>query len=299
MAEHDVSVSLGGYLRALREAGQGSLEEMARATRVSLRHLEALESGRLSELPAPVFVKGFIRAYCHFLGESPDEALGRYRDVLGERPAPEARPPAERPAPAWSGSPIFISLVLLVLFGFSLLAVNLGFRRGSKPTVPDLAPGARVEAPSPAATPGPSPAPPIAAADATAGSPTAQRLLVKALEATWIRIQPDDRGAVEEQRPQAREPLRLSRGAGPGRTPPDPPVHGRWARCPALRGPSRRRCAARRTGGGADRLRPRRRGRRGVRQGGAGGGQAWTRGVQPGRAGAPRAFPRRRSPMRQ
>ena len=204
MAEHDVSVSLGSYLRALREAGQGSLEEMARATRVSLRHLEALESGRFSELPAPVFVKGFIRAYCHFLGESPDEALGRYRDMLGERPAPEARPPAERPAPAWSGSPIFISLVLLVLFGFGLLAINLGFRRGSKPTVPDLAPGARVEAPSPAAippAPGASLAPPIAAADATAGSPTVQRLLVKALEATWIRIQPDDRGAVEELLP--------------------------------------------------------------------------------------------------
>src|SRR5438093_12473011 len=153
MAEHDVSVSLGSYLRALREARQGSLEEMARSTRVSVHQLEALESGRFSELPAPVFVKGFIRAYCHFLGESPDEPLGRYRDMLGEGPAPEARPPAERSAPAWSGSPIFISLVLLIVFAFGLLAVNLGFRRGSKPTAPDLAPGARVEAPSPPAIP--------------------------------------------------------------------------------------------------------------------------------------------------
>src|SRR6059036_3765966 len=194
MAEHDVSVSLGSYLRALREARQGSLEEMARSTRVSVHQLEALECGSFAELPAPVFVKGFIRAYCHFLGESPDEALGRYRDLLGQRPAPEARPPAPRSAPAWSGSPIFISLVLLVVF--------LGFRRGSKPAVPDLAPGAKVEAPSPAAippAPGATSAPPVASADATAGGPTAQRLLVKALEATWIRIQPDHRGAVEER----------------------------------------------------------------------------------------------------
>jgi len=201
MAEHDVSVSLGSYLRALREARQGSLEEMARSTRVSVHQLEALECGSFAELPAPVFVKGFIRAYCHFLGESPDEALGRYRDMLGQRLAPEARPPAPRAAPAWSGSPIFISLILLVVFGLGLLAVNLGFRRGSKPAVPDLAPRAKVEAPSPAAippAPGATSAPPVASADATAGGPTAQRLLVKALEATWIRIQPDDRGAVEE-----------------------------------------------------------------------------------------------------
>jgi transcriptional regulator with XRE-family HTH domain len=200
MAEHDVAVSLGSYLRALREARQRSLEEMARATRVSVHQLEALECGSFSELPAPVFVKGFVRAYCQFLGESPDEALGRYCDMLGERPATKGRPPAERSAPAWSGSPIFISLVLLVVFGFGLLAVNLGFRRG--PALPDLGPGAK--APSPAAIPpgpGATPAPPVAAADATAGSPTVQRLLVKALEATWIRIQPDDRGAVEELLP--------------------------------------------------------------------------------------------------
>src|SRR5213594_41676 len=127
MAEHDVSVSLGSYLRALREARQGSLEEMARATRVSVHQLEALECGSFGELPAPVFVKGFIRAYCHFLGDPPDEALRRYREILGERPVPERTIPAARAAPDWSASPVFISLVLLVVFGFGLLAVNLGF----------------------------------------------------------------------------------------------------------------------------------------------------------------------------
>src|SRR5437667_9850381 len=137
MAEHDVSVSLGGYLRALREAGQGSLEEMARATRVSLRHLEALESGRLSELPAPVFVKGFIRAYCHFLGESDDEALRRYRDVLGEGPLPERGASVPRAQASWIASPLFVSFVLLIVFGGGLLALNLGLRRGPKATVAD------------------------------------------------------------------------------------------------------------------------------------------------------------------
>src|SRR6266508_472916 len=99
MTQHDVASSPGGYLRALRDARQGSLEEMARATRVSTRQLAALESDNFSELPAPVFVKGFIRAYCHFLGEPPADALRRYGDLLGERPAPERGAPGERRRP--------------------------------------------------------------------------------------------------------------------------------------------------------------------------------------------------------
>src|SRR5207247_9635792 len=120
---------------------------------------------------------------------------------LGQAPAPGGRTSGRRSRPARRGGPSLLSCRLLVVFGRGLLAGNRGRRRGSKPGVPGLAPGAKVEAPSPAAippAPGATSAPPVASADATAGGPTAQRLLVKALEATWIRIQPDDRGAVEE-----------------------------------------------------------------------------------------------------
>ena len=57
------ATSLGGHLRALREAKGSSLEDMARSTRVGIRHLEALEEERLADLPSPVFVRGFIRSY--------------------------------------------------------------------------------------------------------------------------------------------------------------------------------------------------------------------------------------------
>ena len=69
--------SLGIRLRELREAKGVSLDDIARSTRVGRRHLEALETDSWAELPAPVFVKGFIRAYCDFLDASPDEALER------------------------------------------------------------------------------------------------------------------------------------------------------------------------------------------------------------------------------
>jgi cytoskeletal protein RodZ len=197
MAEHATGVSVGGYLRSLRQDKQASLEEMARATRVGSNQLEALEADRFEELPAPVFVKGFIRAYCHFLGESADEALRRYRDVLGERPVPERGTPALRSQASWSASPLFISFVLLVVFGAGLLAVNLGVKRGPKPAVPDLAPVVKTQ-PSPPPTNPIAPSPSITPAAAVAETPTSQRLLVRAIEPTWIRIQTDDLRAVDE-----------------------------------------------------------------------------------------------------
>src|SRR5215469_7265404 len=94
MTEREDSLSMGGYLRALREARGGSLDDMARATRVGFHQLEALEGEQFAELPAPVFVKGFIRAYCHFLGEPAEEALRRYQGVSVEKPSPSPAAPA-------------------------------------------------------------------------------------------------------------------------------------------------------------------------------------------------------------
>jgi cytoskeleton protein RodZ len=104
---------------------------MSRATRVASRYLECLESDRFSALPAPVFTRGFIRAYCQAVGEPPDEALARYESRDGAtppppRPTPAAGPP---PAPAESGarsrSAVLVSFVLLVILGMALFAVAL------------------------------------------------------------------------------------------------------------------------------------------------------------------------------
>jgi len=188
MAEPNASRSIGRSLRALREARASTLAEMARVTRLSVAQLEALEAGDFSGLPAPVFVKGFIRAYCQVLGESPDEVLGRYREMLGERPAPEHTMPAARPAPAWSTSPVLISLGLLIVFGLGLLALDLGSKRAAKPVAREMAPAARVEPGAVAAVP----------AGTTGERRSPQRLVVRATEATWIRIRTDDGRVAEE-----------------------------------------------------------------------------------------------------
>jgi cytoskeletal protein RodZ len=72
------SPSVGAHLRRLREGRGVSLEEIARATRVSSGYLHALEADDFASLPVPVFTRGFIRAYCQTLGEAAEPALGLY-----------------------------------------------------------------------------------------------------------------------------------------------------------------------------------------------------------------------------
>src|SRR6266540_1479909 len=114
--------SLGPYLRGLREAKGMSLDDIARSTRVGRRHLEALEADESGELPAPVFVKGFIRAYCEFLGTRPDEALARYRRQAEPPSAPPRFGGGARGAPSRLGSPVAVSLLLLAVLSGALIA---------------------------------------------------------------------------------------------------------------------------------------------------------------------------------
>ena len=84
---------VGAYLREMRERRGISLDEISRQTRVPARYLEALEKDCLADLPAPVFVRGYIRAYCQVLGEAPEHALARHDALAG------TLPPPVRPAP--------------------------------------------------------------------------------------------------------------------------------------------------------------------------------------------------------
>src|SRR5438034_7567253 len=111
---------LGTYLSQLREERGPSIEELARVTRVSSRYLEALEREDFAQLPAPVFTKGYIRAYCQALGVPAEEALSRYSEIVNV-PVPTAPRPALSARAADDGrrprGTLLLSFVLLVGFG--------------------------------------------------------------------------------------------------------------------------------------------------------------------------------------
>jgi len=73
--------SLGQWLKEEREGRNISLEEVAAATKIVPRYLEALESDRLDMMPGGFFVKGIIRAYAGAVGLDPDEVVAKYKEA--------------------------------------------------------------------------------------------------------------------------------------------------------------------------------------------------------------------------
>jgi cytoskeleton protein RodZ len=70
--------TFGDELRREREIRGISLKEIAEATKVSQRLLEAIEKDDYRYLPAPVFTRGFVREYARYLGLDDDEMVSRY-----------------------------------------------------------------------------------------------------------------------------------------------------------------------------------------------------------------------------
>lgn len=195
--------SLGVFLREVREAKGVSLDDIARSTRIGRGYLEALETDSWGELPSPVFVKGFIRAYCGFLDASPEEALGLYREATGETVKIDRVQSAAHAAPSRRVGPLMVSLVLFIALGASLFALRLGLKSSPRPSAATTAVTRSTVDPVPASPPTSAVGAPVGPAESTpvqAGEahPSGHRLLIRALEATWIRVQVDDGQAAEE-----------------------------------------------------------------------------------------------------
>ena len=78
--------SLGQELKEAREARNISIEEIASATKIVSRYLEALEDDHLDIMPGAFFIKGIIRAYSLSIGLDAEEVLAKYRaaGIVGE-----------------------------------------------------------------------------------------------------------------------------------------------------------------------------------------------------------------------
>ena len=70
--------TFGEELRRERELREITLREVAEATKINLRYLEALELNDFEHLPGGVFNKGFVRAYCQFIGVDPETMVNAY-----------------------------------------------------------------------------------------------------------------------------------------------------------------------------------------------------------------------------
>src|SRR5512144_2004452 len=75
---------VGLLLRNCRLRAGLDLAEMAQSLRIRQRFLEAIESGRLEALPAPVYALGFVRCYAEQLGLDAAEIARRFKSEIAE-----------------------------------------------------------------------------------------------------------------------------------------------------------------------------------------------------------------------
>lgn len=81
----------GDLLRTARERRHLSLDTLAETTKISRRVLQAIDRNDVAALPAPVFVRGFIRSYAREVGVDPDVAVDAYMTQFGPTPAAEGQ----------------------------------------------------------------------------------------------------------------------------------------------------------------------------------------------------------------
>src|SRR5262249_36451255 len=118
---------LGALLRECRESKGASLDDLARSTRIAPRYLVALEEDRLRDLPAPAFVRGFVRSYCAAVAEPPERALALLEAWVQatDRPAPRLPATVLKAAPgsrSWFarrslGPQLLVAGILIIIGG--------------------------------------------------------------------------------------------------------------------------------------------------------------------------------------
>ena len=142
--------AFGDRLRREREMRGITLDEITESTKISRRHLDALEGEHFDQLPGGVFNKGFVRAYARFLGIDEDQAVADYSTASNEQPEPENKFPLEvHQEPDRDLNPRRSSLPLVFAIAALIgVLVGYGFWIKSKPHNPEAVENTRQSAPA-------------------------------------------------------------------------------------------------------------------------------------------------------
>jgi hypothetical protein len=199
--------SFGEELRRERELRQITLREVAEATKISLRFLEALENNDFDVLPGGFFTRGFIKSYARHIGVNEEAMVNAYLMELNQQrgrtsaaaaaPAPAVAPvptPAPRAAAASARAAgggarsVTVAASLLAFFGLAFLLWN-GVRQ--------LGQGA-AQAPEPIPEPVSEPvgAPASEPAPAAVTHPESLLVGITVRERAWVRLLCDGREMV-------------------------------------------------------------------------------------------------------
>jgi cytoskeleton protein RodZ len=206
--------SFGEELRREREIRSISLREIADATKISTRFLDAIERNDHRTLPAPAFTRGFIRAYARYLGLNAEEMVTRYNyaaagddrieKTLHLERLVQPLPDPPKPIPVKRGIPPVYARVdgniyLLIAIAVALAAVSYWAFKHKREKLAAESVRAEVTATTPAGTgTAANSTAPKAVATATAPAPAGDvlRLTLELTGDSWISLEADGKSVV-------------------------------------------------------------------------------------------------------
>ena len=110
--------SLGQHLKRERELRDISLNDLAEATKINIRYIEAIEADQFELLPGKAFVMGFLKNYAAYIGLDEEEVITRYLDFENaEMPESHKHPKEEilsSPNKKSMWGPVFIIIIFLI-----------------------------------------------------------------------------------------------------------------------------------------------------------------------------------------
>lgn len=128
---HPSGLGIGAALKDARRRQDMDVKEAEERTKIRARYLRALEAEDWEVLPAPAYVRGFLRTYGDMLDLDGEMLADRYRrfseDSQGGASSPATEPLLrERARPPGSRPPSRTPVILAIAAGIIILLVILG-----------------------------------------------------------------------------------------------------------------------------------------------------------------------------
>ncbi|HEX6159338.1 MAG TPA: RodZ domain-containing protein [Thermoanaerobaculia bacterium] len=193
--------SFGEELKREREIRGISLKEIADATKISKRFLEAIERNDHKTLPAPVFTRGFVREYARYLGLSVEDMVNRYNyaaaaDERIEKPHPHpmgGAPPRDispKPQPKRGIPHARVDRNILILVLIALAFGGVAYWAVSEKKLSGFASSTDIDTTPPPVTTAPI-VPPVTQTARPAPDDSTLRLVVEVLDSSWVTLEAD------------------------------------------------------------------------------------------------------------
>jgi hypothetical protein len=189
-------LTVGALLAEARAAAGRELADLARETRVPLRHLMAIEADDHEALPALPYALGFVKTFARSVGLNPESVGAQFRAETRLTPhvpsAPSLEPLDESRLPSQGLAVAGLAVLLLVIGGLGLYGSGVLDPVPSAPQVAAPAPAAIDTATAAASVPAPAPAaaaPGASAATATPATiPLSGPVTLTARTDVWVKI---------------------------------------------------------------------------------------------------------------